>query len=253
MTESTGIFPPDAVVRRVDSEAVLILGGGRALLMQLAHPLVARGVAEHSGFESDPWSRLQRTLSAGYTIVFGTREQAEQTAAAVHAVHERVRGERYVANDPDLLLWVHATLVDTGLRVHRRFLGGLTAPDAERYYAESMTVAEMLGVPRAAQPADLTAFRDYVRSTVASLEVSDEARQLARSVLRPGLPFVVEPLAELARQLTVGLLPRPLREQYGFGWDRQRKAALLAAGLAARQLLPRVPGVLRKVPAPLVA
>jgi uncharacterized protein (DUF2236 family) len=143
--------------------------------------------------------------------------------------------------------------VDTALRVHGRFLGGLTATDAERYYAESMVVAEMLGVPVGVQPPDLAAFRTYVRDMVGSLEVSDEARRLAQSVLRPGLPFVVEPIIEVGRQLTVGLLPRPLREQYGFGWDRQRKAALLAAGVAARQVLPRLPSVLRRVPAALVA
>ncbi len=246
---TNGVFPKDAVVRRVDKEAVLILGGGRALLMQLAHPLVAKGVAEHSGFEADPWSRLVRTLQAGYTIVFGTREEAEQMAAVVHAVHERVTGDGYEANDPALLMWVHATLVDTALRIHTRFLGPLPRRDAARYYTESMTIAEMLGVPVAEQPADLAAFRAYVRAMVASLEVSDEARELARSVLHPSTPWMAEPLFELGRQLTAGLLPRPLREQYGFGWDRNRKAALLAAGLASRQVLPRVPSVLRKVPA----
>jgi uncharacterized protein (DUF2236 family) len=237
------------MVRRVDKEAVLVLGGGRALLMQLAHPMVARGVAEHSGFEADPWSRLVRTLQAGYTIVFGTREEAEQTAAVVHAVHQRVTGDGYEANDPALLMWVHATLVDTALRVHTRFLGPLSRRDAARYYRESMIVAEMLGVPTDEQPPDIVAFRAYVREMVASLEVSPEARQLAAAVLHPRLPWMTEPVFELGRQLTVGLLPRPLREQYGFRWDRNRKAALLAAGLASRQVLPRLPTVLRKVPA----
>ena len=246
---SDGVFPRDAVVRRVNKEAVLVLGGGRALLMQIAHPLVAKGVAEHSGFEADPWSRLVRTLESAYTIVFGTREEAEQTAAVIHSVHERVTGAGYQANDPALLMWVHATLVDTAMRMHTRFLGGLSRPDAAQYYDQSKTVAELLGVPVDQQPADLAAFRAYVRDMVATLEVSDEARQLARSVLHPKTPWMTEPLFELGRQLTVGLLPRPLREQYGFTWDRNRKAALLAAGLASRQVLPRVPSVLRKVPA----
>jgi uncharacterized protein (DUF2236 family) len=244
-----GVFPRDAVVRRVNKEAVLVLGGGRALLMQLAHPMVAKGVAEHSGFEADPWSRLVRTLQSAYTIVFGTREEAAQTAAVIHSVHQRVTGEGYRANDPALLMWVHATLVDTALRVHTRFLGPLSRRDASQYYDESKTVAHMLGVPLAAQPPDLPAFRAYVRGMVATLGVSDGARELARSVLHPSTPWMAEPLFELGRQLTVGLLPRPLREQYGFGWDRNRKTALLAAGLASRQVLPRVPSVLRKVPA----
>lgn len=250
---SPGIFPRDAIIRRVDGEMALILGGGRALLMQLAHPMVARGVAEHSGFQSDPFARLQRTLQAGYTIVFGTEEQARETAAVVAAVHDRVNGPGYHANDPELLMWVHATLVDTALRVHARFLGSLTPDEAERYYAESIVVGEMLGIPRDVQPPDHAAFRRYVRTMVATLEVSDEARQLATDVLHPRLPWVAEPLFTLARQLTVGLLPRPLREGYGLTWDSRRKAALLAAGAACRQVLPRVPAPLRRVPPVVIA
>lgn len=247
-----GILPPDAVARRLGKEPILILGGGRALLMQLAHPLVARGVAEHSTFESDPWSRLVSTLDAVYTIVFGTRAEAEQTAAVVSAVHDRVTGDGYQANDPELLLWVHATLIDTALRMHARFLTPLSRRDAARYYEESMLVAGMFGVPLDAQPPDLPAFRAYVRDMVGSLQVSEEARRVARGVLHPRAPWMAEPVFEVGRQLTVGLLPRPLREQYGFTWDRNRKVALLAAQLASRQVLPRVPAVLRHAPTAVV-
>lgn len=242
-----GLFPPDAVIRRVDGEATLIAGGGRALLMQLAHPLVARGVAEHSGFQSDPFARLRATLDASYTIVFGSADSARRTAAAIDAVHRRVRGEGYAATDPDLLLWVHSTLVDTALRVHGRFLGTLAPGEAEDYYLQSMVVAELLGVPVALQPPDLSSFRAYVREMVSTLEVSDDARRLARAVLHPRLPWPAEPLVELGRQVTVGLLPPPLRDQYGLSWDRPRQAALLAAGAMARQVLPRLPGALRRV------
>ena len=227
---------------------MLLLGGGRALLMQLAHPLVAAAVAAHSGFQSDPFARLQRTLETSYVIVFGTVEQARDAAAAVRVVHERVVGEGYRAEDPALLMWVHATLVDTALRVHRRFLRPLRPADAERYYQESAVVAELLGLPRAAQPADLAAFRDYVRTTVGDLEITDTARRLAHDVLHPRIPWPVQPLAELGRQLTAGLLPPPLRLQYGLSWDANRERALLLAGLGSRLLLPGVPSVLRRVP-----
>jgi uncharacterized protein (DUF2236 family) len=243
----TGLFADDAVVRRVDGEAILLLGGPRALLMQLAHPLVARGVAEHSDFAADPFARLQRTLDATYTIVFGTEAEARHTAAVITAVHHSVTGPGYAAMDPELLMWVHATLVDTAMRVHRRFFGGLSAADAERYYEESTLVAELLGVPRAAQPEDLAAFRRYVAHMVDTLEVSDQARTLAYDVLHPKLPRVTAPVMEVARQLTAGLLPRQLREAYGFTWDRQRKALFAAAGLASRTVVPRIPGRLRRV------
>jgi uncharacterized protein (DUF2236 family) len=240
-------FGPDSVVRRVDGERVLLLGGGRALLMQLAHPSVARGVAEHSDFRADPLRRLRRTLAATAAMVFGTRETAERTAAAVRAVHERVRGENYAADDPELLLWVHATLVDTALRVHGRFLGGLSTADADRYYQESTVPAELLGVPRDQQPGDLAAFRAYVRHMVGTLQVSDDARRLARAIVSPRVPLPLSPLARFGRDLTAGLLPRPLREQYGLSWTPVQAAALDAAALASRLALPRVPPALRRV------
>lgn len=248
----TGLFPSDAIVRRVDAEPVLLLGGGRALLMQLAHPSVAAGVADHSDFRRDPLTRLQRTLDATYTIVFGSEEQARATAEGIRRVHDRVTGPGYAANDPELLLWVQATLVDTALRVHARFLRPLSPTEAARYYEESTLVAEVLGVPRADQPADLAAFRDYVRTMVGSLEVTDTARQVARAVLHPRLPLA-EPALGLGRQLTVGLLPAPLRLRYGFEWDRQRQAALDVTCLGVRQVLSRVPSGLRRMPPRLVA
>ena len=248
----TGLFPPGSVIRRVDSESALLLGGGRALLMQLAHPAVAQGVADHSDFRADPFARLQRTLQATYTIVFGTTEEAHRAAASVNAVHERVQGSGYSALDPELLLWVHATLVDTALRVHRRFLGPLPEADAETYYQQSCLIAELLGCPRSDQPEDLAAFRAYVRQMVATLEVTDEARTLAAAVLSPRVPWVLGPAFGLVRQLTVGLLPPPLRVGYRLSWDPARQAAFTAATVTARQVLSRVPGPVRRARIPLL-
>lgn len=238
----TDMFAPDSVVRRVDGERVLLLGGGRALLMQLAHPLVARGVAEHSGFKEDPFARLRRTLEASYTISFGTVEQAERIAAVVRTVHDRVRGEGYEANDPALLMWVHATLIDTALRVYGRFHGRLSAADAERYYQESTRKAELLGCSRAEQPDDLAAFKRYVRHMVATLTVSDQARRLGRAIVTPKVPVV----GRVGRDLTAGLLPAPLRRQYGLPWHPVQDAALEAAALASRLTLPWMPATLRR-------
>jgi uncharacterized protein (DUF2236 family) len=215
--------------------------------MQLAHPMVAAAVADHSDFQSDPFRRLQRTLELSYLIVFGDEADARNAAAAVRAVHERVVGDGYRAEDTALLMWVHATLVDTALRVHRRFLHPLRPDEEARYYEESTVVGELLGLPRAAQPPDLDAFRAYVRATVASFEVSDTARRLARDVLHPRLPWPLQPVAELGRQLTAGLLPPPLRQQYGLRWDGNRQRALLLAALGSRLVLPRLPSALRQV------
>lgn len=246
-----GLFPADAVVRRVDSELVLLLGGGRALLMQLAHPLVARGVAEHSDFAADPLARLERTLTATYAVVFGSTAQAARAGNSVRAVHQRVTGVDYRADDPELLLWVHATLVDTALTVHRRFLRPLSPVDAERYYQESTRVAEVFGLSRDRQPEDLSAFRSYMDVMVRRLaeEMTDQSRQLAAAVLHPRLPRLTAPVMAGVRQLTTGLLPSRLRRAYALGWDGRRQAAFDTASLALRTGLPWVPPVLRRVPA----
>jgi uncharacterized protein (DUF2236 family) len=244
----TGILPPDAVARRVTSEPVLFVGGGRALLMQLAHPGVAAGVAEHSDFRSDALARLRRTVAAFSLVVFGTEDQAWEVAHRLQAVHARVVGPGYRATDHALQLWVHATLVDTSLRMYSRFLRPLSPDEAERYYQEAARVAEVLGIPRAAQPADLGAFRRYVRAMVGSLEVTDTARELAHHVLHPPWGPAAEPALALHRSATAGLLPARLRREYGLKWDWRRHFALQAATAASRLVLPRVPGPVRRAP-----
>lgn len=238
-------FAEDSVLRRIYRENVLFLGGGRALLLQLAHPDVARGVAEHSSFEEDPFSRLRRTITVVDAIVFGDDDEADRAAAGLRRVHDFVTGPGYAANDPTLLFWVHATLVDTGMRIYNGFVAPLSDMEREGAYADAITLAEVFGVPRAMQPATYADFREYMRSMVSTLEVTDTARAVARSVLHPKLPAVTSPALELVRQVTIGLLPRPIREQYGFGWDGRRKAALHGTALASRMAHPLLPRALR--------
>jgi uncharacterized protein (DUF2236 family) len=245
-----GIFPLDSAIRRVNAHPVVMLGGGRALLMQLAHPLIARGVAEHSTFHQDQMGRLARTIKALNTIVYGSEREARRTSEGLAAVHRHITGEGYSANDPDLLLWVHATLVDTAIRMHARFLRPLPDEVAAAYYADSMVLGELFGIPRASQPPTLTAFRAYVRDMVGTLAVSDEGRELARIALHPPLPLVTDPLLVLGRQLTTGLLPEPLRRQFGLPWDRPRAAALQVAGVSSRLVTPGLFGILHRLPLP---
>src|SRR5712692_9365821 len=131
-----GIYPDDSIIRRVNRENVLMLGGGRALLMQLAHPKVAAGVDEHSDFRAHPIRRLRRTIRMTMAIVFGDRETALAAARTVNQVHTRVRGRDYHALDPDLLLWVHATLMDTALVTYETFVQPLIASEREDFYQE---------------------------------------------------------------------------------------------------------------------
>jgi uncharacterized protein (DUF2236 family) len=237
------MFGDDAVIRWVAAEPALIAGGGRALLLQLAHPKVAQGVADHSGFEDDPLPRLAGTLGFLTFVVWGTPEEAERAAAVVRRIHEQVTGPGYFAGDPELQTWVNATLTETALDLYGRLFGPLPEPVAEQYYEDATEVASILGCPRDAQPADLAEFRAYFARTVAGLEVTATARALARAVLDGRrLPAYLKPGLPLNRFVTAGLLPPPIRRQYGLTWGphRERSLALLLRSVGgASHLVPR--------------
>jgi uncharacterized protein (DUF2236 family) len=220
------------------------------LLMQVAHPMVARAVADHSSFESDPFARLQRTLTAVYTVVFGTPEQAARTARAISRVHQRVTGPGYRADDPALALWVHATLVDTAIRMQERFLCPLSAEDGERYYQETILLGEAFGIPAERQPGSRPAFDTYVQTMVEELAggITEQSRQVARSVLHPRLPLPLAPIMAVARGLAVGLLPGPLRLGFELPWTPRGQSALDALAWTTRAILPHVPARMRQVP-----
>jgi uncharacterized protein (DUF2236 family) len=235
----------DAVIRWVAAEPALIAGGGRALLLQLAHPKVAQGVADHSDFENDPLPRLVGTLDFLTLVVWGTPEAAERAAATVRGIHEHVTGPGYFAGDPELQNWVNATLTDTVLDLYARLFGPLPEPVAERYYEDATEVASILGCPREAQPADLAEFRAYFARTVAELKVTDTARALARAVLEGRrLPAYLKPALPLSRFVTAGLLPPAIRTQYGLPWTPNRERSL-------RALLRTLGGASHLVPKPI--
>lgn len=183
------LFDSDSVTWRVNQEGALLLGGGRALLMQLAHPGVAAGVAEHSDFRQRPLARLMRTLELTLALTFGTSQQAMAAARQINAVHQRVRGDGYSAMDPRLLLWVHATLIDSAMVTYSTFVRPLSPDDRETYYQESKLTGGLLGLANARYPAALEDFERYVAEMLDSdeLVVDARARELARAVLRPPL------------------------------------------------------------------
>jgi uncharacterized protein (DUF2236 family) len=255
-----GYFEPDSAVRRIGSESVLMLGGGRALLMQAAHPLVAAGIVGHSGYGHEPWRRLARTMTALYTIVFGTCEEADRAGEIVRAVHARVYGRLegpvgpfpagtpYSASDPELMLWVHATLVDTGFVMYETYVGPLAPADAEGFYRDMRVVASVFGVPDGVVPPTLAGFRDYLRAQLAGPElvVGAAARSIADTVLRPPVPLPLRPTLRALARTSVGLLPPELRERYGFRWTWPEAAALAVSARGVRAVvLPTLPGRLR--------
>jgi len=253
-----GLFGPGSLSWRVNREGVLLLGGGRALLLQVAHPLVAAGVSQHSNYREDPFGRLYRTLDTVTTIVFGATDEAEEAAARLQRVHTRVKGEaddgtRYVATEHDLIMWVHATLVDTSLLVYETYVGPLSPGDRARYYEEQKLLGEKFGVPRAQQPDTFADFQDYLQEVVyggGTLQVTDALRDVADATLPPRLPVPVvgRPAVEYFNLVTTALLPQWLREELGLPWGPTRARMHSAQRAVIRRLVPALPGLLREFP-----
>ena len=247
---------------------MLLLGAGpRALLLQIAHPLVAAGVAEHSDFQSDPWARLSGTLRSYLRIVYGTADAARGEIQRLSEMHRGIRGQahgrRYSALDPQLALWVHATLVDSTIAAYDAWLEPLTHAQRARYYDETLPVGRAFGIPEALLPLDLDAFEAYLAEMLGPggpIEVGPEARALSVAILHPPLgPAAVAAgpiLARLAPMLdgipsrayawlfwpSIGLLPAGVREGYGLPWGmRQRLVAtwLVSTWRAWRPMLPQ--------------
>ncbi len=220
--------------------------------MQIANPMIAAGVADHSGFDRDPWERLWGTLEAVLTVTFGDVGRARAAADRVTSLHEAVVGERggapYSALDPALMLWVHATLVDSALVTYERFVGPLSRPTKELYYQEMKTFALAFRTPLDVLPVDLAAFERYLAATLPKLRVSDEAQALAPQVLDPPVPRSLVPLRAAQRIITIGMLPAELRAGFGFDWSASRELGFRAAASAVRATLPLLPDRVRRWP-----
>ncbi|MGH7773223.1 MAG: oxygenase MpaB family protein [Candidatus Binatia bacterium] len=244
----------------MDREMILLLGGGRALLMQIAHPKIAEGVADHSRFRKDPIGRLYETMNTMWSIVFDEIPEAEASLQRIKQIHRRVQGVikqgdvlragiPYDAQDPDLLLWVHATLVDSAMVTYELFVGPLSVQDKRQYYDETKKLALLFEVPEAKTPASLEAFNDYMSEMIGSdaISVGSAARAIAKEILTPR-PLLLKLGGPLSALITVGLLPPKLRREYGLTWNKGKERVLQLVAASIRTLLPFVPPVLRIVP-----
>jgi uncharacterized protein (DUF2236 family) len=243
---------------------MLLLGAGpRALLLQLAHPQVAAGVAEHSDFRADPWRRLQGTLRSYLTIVYGTVTEARAEIRRLNGLHRSIRGRGYTARDPELSLWVHATLVDTTIVAADAWLEPMTTQQRARYYAETVPIGRAFGVRDDLLPAGIDAFDAYVASMLAPdgpVHPGPVARDLADAVLHPPLGPVLPAFGWVPAKAyswtlwpSLGLLPESVRDEYGFRWGPLERvvSAWLVAGW--RLWRPRLPASFRQMPQALAA
>lgn len=261
-------FTDESMLRRVHRERALALAGPRALLMQAAHPLAVAGLLAHSTALDDPYGRLARTAQAMGAIGFGSKADADRVGARVRALHRRVSGKLrepvgpypagtpYRADDPELLLWVLFTLVDSASVVYRKYVGPLDRDEQSRLWDDYRVIGKLFGLRKSDMPADLDAVDAYREDMLAGerLHVSDWARERAREiVLSPPVPLAARPLLELANFITIGLLPDRIRREYGFAPLPPAfvRKALVAGGAqyVRRALLPVLPDRLRWVPA----
>jgi uncharacterized protein (DUF2236 family) len=195
-----GYFGPASATWRVAGDLSAPVAALRALLMQALHPLAMAGVDQHSDWRRDPVGRLAATSAYLATLTFGDRAAADQAAARVRRVHERVRGdfegEAYSASDPALLLWVHATFVDSGLVACQLFGNPV---DADTYVREMAISAALLGVPEELIPADSASLSSFITSVVPRLSLTDAARESAGYLLNP--PGMDDEIADLWQEI----------------------------------------------------
>jgi uncharacterized protein (DUF2236 family) len=256
------VLGPDSLIWQRFDDARLFNGSGYALLMQVAHPTVGAGVRDHSTFERDPWGRLLRTVDYLFMLTYGGREAAN-VGRRLRDVHKQIKGtnpdgSRYHALEPDAYAWVHATLVEAGIRAHLRFVGPLRPDEIQRMYADYMPLGRLLGLRPDQLPPTwgefLSYFEDVVESTLVHHETVD---RVLRSFTAPGrppqLPDATERLWKLLRiaparalwTTSVGLLPPVLRDRFEIEWSRLNETEFRALGAASRVLGPVLPGRLR--------
>jgi len=248
-----------SVIWRVNREAAIFLGAGRALLLQLAHPWVAEAISAHSRTFADPLGRFHRTFAVVFGMVFGSFDQAIAVARRLHQRHAAIQGHlpadagpfaagsMYQANEIAGLRWVYATLTETALLMHDLVLGPLRHEERERYYEESKLFAALFGIPRACLPSDWTAFATYNETMWESdtLTVSPVACDLAHRLLSGAHTWLCPP--QWYRAFTAYLLPPRLRQRFRLRYDEAERKIAEDALSWMRRLYPALPERLRYV------
>jgi len=262
-----GYFKAGSMMRRINKERAMILSGPRALLMQAAHPLIAAGFVAHTSTHEEPYNRLARTAETLGVIAYGSKEEADEVCRVVRAMHRRVRGTikepagpypagtPYRADDPELLLWILFTLIDSSLVVYEKYVASLSSTERAAAWEDYKIVGRLFGLRTQDMPDTLADLDEYRREMLHSgtLALTDWAATRARKiVLDPPVPFVARPVIEALNFTTIALLPDQIRELYGFSPlpPAAVRKALVAGGAEymKRVVIPLLPGIVRYAP-----
>lgn len=261
----SGITRDSPVSRRVNREIVAVAGWGRAILLQFAHPLVAAGVADHSAFGGGlvtAMRRLHSTVGAMLSLTFGDDERAIAAAAGINTIHDRINGRLrapagsfaagtpYSAHDPELLRWVHATLLESMPMTYDLLVGPLAPGERDRYCEEAAVMEPLLDIPAGSLPRSAAQLATYMRGMHASgtITVTDTSRALARAVLFPPQWYLLWPAFRPVQLITIGLLPPAIREAYGFRWHARDVRAFVRWSTAIRRAHEVLPPIVRHWP-----
>lgn len=236
-------------LQKVAREGLLIAGGASAILLQVAMPGVAKGVDEHSNFAYRPIRRLDSTMTYIYCMTFGNKEEKRAVIEAVHKAHASVRGADYSADDPELQMWVAATLYATGIFMYEEAFGPLDPREADEIYREWSVMAESLRVPPGVWPKDRKAFWEYWDEQVAKLEITPHAQRVAEDLLHnKRLPLLARPFMPMVRLTTTYMLPASVREGYGLETSQLGLYVYKSLVFITRITYPALPDSIRLYP-----
>ena len=247
------VFGPCSELWRVNRYATGLLFGPAAVLLQIAHPRVAQGVADHSEFEQDALGRLRRTLTTVNRIAFGTHEEAERMRARLETLRGRVKGttepgcpgpSRYSAFEPDLMMWVLATLIDASFRGYEFIWGPLSRERRERFYRDFRKFGTYFGLDESEGPASYDAFSEYYDAMLENEILASHpiCARVAASVVRPPHPLRDRLLGRVVDFLPIETIPESIRLRLGLRstpWSRVRMAVLGRLAPIAFRVLPR--------------
>jgi len=246
------------MVWRVHRERALLLSAPAVVLMQLAHPLIASAVAEHTDRARTPLERAGATIGLNLTVMFGDTDQAERAASHVWDLHTRIHGrlrERvgtfpagslYRADDPELLRWGHATIVWAGVQAYERFVRPMSAAGRDRYVSEARPFGAAFGAHAASLPSTSDELTAYISSVVEGvLAVAEDGRRESREVLWPRGTWRERAAGPTQRIVTAGLLPEAVRRAFGLPWGASQRTAFSAVAGATRLAVRVMPVRLR--------